>query len=220
MPKIIVDHRENKEIIKELIKEEMEVEKKQLDMGDFIIQTKNLNGQIQNVGIERKTINDLLNSIIDKRLITQLMLLKENFEVPLLIIEGEENIYAIRDFHPNSIRGIIATIAIDFQIPIIHTTNFRDTAKYLALIAKRLEKPRKPLSLVPKRKALTLKERQLYLIESLPGIGPTIAKSLIEKFKTIKEIINADEKELKKVDKIGKIKAKELKNLFSNKFNE
>jgi len=220
MQRIIVDHRENKEIIKELIKEEMEVEKKQLDIGDFIIQTKNLNGQIQNVGIERKTINDLLNSIIDKRLISQLMLLRENFEVPLLIIEGEENIYAIRDFHPNSIRGIMATIAIDFQIPIIHTKNFRDTAKYLALIAKRLEKPRKPLSLVPKRKALTLKEQQLYLIESLPGIGPTIAKSLIEKFKTIKEIINADEKELKKVDKIGKIKAKELKKLFENKFNE
>ncbi len=213
---IIVDHRENSNIIKELIKENITIEKKQLDIADFIIQTKNLDNKIQNVGIERKTIQDLLNSIIDKRLISQLMLLKENFDVPLLIIEGDENIYKIRDFHPNSIRGIISTIAIDFQIPIIHTKNQRDTAKYLALIAKRLEKPRRPLSLVPKKRLLTLKEQQLYLIESLPGIGPTISKSLLKKFKSIRNIVNAREKELQKVDKIGKIKAKNLKKLFES----
>lgn len=220
MAKIIIDNRENKDIIKELIKENLEVERKQLDMADFIIQTKNLNGIIQNVGIERKTTEDFLNSIIDKRILNQTVLLKENFDVPLLIIEGEENIYALRDFHPNSIRGIISTIAVDFQIPIIHTKNYRDTAKYLSLIAKRLEKPRRPLSLVPKRKPLTLKEKQLFAIESLPGIGPTIAKSLLKNFKTIKNIINSSEKELQKVEKIGKIKAKELKNIFEEEFKD
>ncbi len=93
MTKVIVDNRESKEIIKELIKEEIEVERKQLETADYILQTKNINNEIQNVGIERKTINDLLNSIIDKRLINQLIILKENFDIPLLIIEGEENIY-------------------------------------------------------------------------------------------------------------------------------
>lgn len=220
MTKIIIDNRENKAIIKELIKEEVEVERKQLDIADFIIQTKNLNGTIQNVGIERKTTEDFLNSIIDKRILNQAVLLKENFDVPLLIIEGEENIYALRNFHPNSIRGIISTIAVDFQIPIIHTKNYRDTAKYLSLIAKRLEKTRRPLSLVPKRKPLTLKEKQLFLVESLPGIGPTIARSLLKNFKTIKEIINSSEKELRKVEKIGKIKAKELKTVFEEEFKD
>ncbi len=220
MPKVIVDHRENKELVKELIKEELEVEKKQLDIADFILQTKNLNNEIQTIGIERKTIQDLLNSIIDKRLINQLIILKENFDIPLLIIEGEDNIYSLRDFHPNSIRGIIATIAIDFQIPIINTKNYRDTAKYISLIANRLEKTRKPLSLTPKRRALTINEKQIYLVESLPGIGPTISKSLLKEFKTIKKIINADEKELQKVEKIGKIKAKELKDLFEEEFKD
>lgn len=214
MPKIIVDHRESKDIVKELIKEEMEVEKRQLEVADFIIQTKNLDGKIQNVGIERKTTQDLLNSIIDKRLISQLMILKENFDVPLLVIEGDENIYSLRNFHPNSIRGIISTIAIDFQVPIIYTRNPKDTAKYLSLIAKRLEKPRKPISLIPKKRSLTLKEQQLFLIESLPGIGPTISKLLLKEFKNIKNLVNATEEELKKVDKIGKVKAKELKKLF------
>lgn len=218
MSRVIVDRRESNEIIKELIKEGIEVEKKQLDIADFIIQTKNLNGTIQNVGIERKTIEDFLNSIIDKRILNQLIILKENFDVPVLVVEGESNIYSLRDFHPNSIRGIISTIAIDFQIPIIPTKNQRDTAKYLAIIAKRLEKSRRPLSLVPKRKPLTIKEKQLFVVESLPGIGPTIAKSLLKKLKTIKKIASAQEKELQKVEKIGKIKAKELKELFEEEF--
>lgn len=220
MAKIIVDNREPKLIIRELAKEEIEVESKQLETADFILQTKNLNNEIQNVGIERKTINDLLNSIIDKRLINQLMILKENFDIPILIIEGEDNIYSLRDFHPNSIRGIIATVAVDFQIPIIYTKNERDTVKYLGLIAKRLEKSRKPISLTPKRKPLTIKEKQLYLVETLPGIGPTLAKSLLKEFKTIKKLINAEEKELQNVEKIGKIKAKELKLLFEEEFKD
>ncbi len=218
MPKIIIDHRENKNLLKELAKEKIEVERKQLETADIIIITKNLENKEQTVGIERKTINDLLNSIIDKRLISQLIVLKENFDVPLLIIEGEENIYKIRNFHPNSIRGMIATIAVDFQIPIIYTRNHRDTIKYVALIANRLEKPRKPLSLTPKRMPLTLHEQQQYLLESFPGIGPAIAASITKNFKSIREFINATEKELQKVDKLGKIKSKEIKKLLEENF--
>src|SRR3989344_3090145 len=166
MTKVIIDHREHKNIKRELIKEGLELDIKQLDIADFIIQTKDLNNKIQTVGIERKKINDLLNSIIVRRLLNQLIVLKQNFDIPLLIIEGEENIYKIRNFHPNSIRGIISTIAIDFQIPIIYSRGFKDTAKYISLIAKRLEKNRKPLSLLPKRKSLTLEDNQLAVIES------------------------------------------------------
>ena len=68
--------------------------------------------------------------------------------------------------------------------------------------------------MLPKRTPLTLKEKQICIIESLPGIGPTIARSLLKEFKTIKGIVNATEEELQEVEKIGKIKAKELKKIF------
>ncbi len=218
MPKVIIDTRENNILIKELIKEKIEVERKQLDIADIIIKTKNLENKEQTVGIERKTANDLLNSIIDKRLFNQLIILKENFDIPLLIIEGNDNLYQLRDFHPNSIRGMITTIAVDFQIPTIHTQNHRDTAKYISLIAKRLEKTRKPISLIPKRKPLTLEEKQQYILESFPGIGPTIAKSIKKNFSNIKEFINAAEKEMRKVEKLGKIKSKEIKKILEDNF--
>lgn len=220
MNKIIVDHREHKNIKLELTKEGLELDIRQLGIADFVLQTKDLDNKIQNVGIERKTVNDLLNSIIDRRLLNQLIILKQNFDIPLLIIEGEENVYRLRNFHPNSIRGIMATIAIDFQIPIIYSRGFKDTAKYISLIAKRLEKTRKPLSLLPKRKTLSLKDSQLAVIESFPGVGSTIAKSLIKNFGSIANIVNADVNELQNVEKIGKIKARELKKLFEESFSQ
>src|SRR3989338_6313143 len=103
---------------------------------------------------------------------------------------------------------MLATIAIDFNVPIIPTLNYRDTASFLAILAKRLEKVRKPFSLLEKRKPLTLKEQQEYLVESLPGIGPSISRLLLVHFKNIKNIVNASEEDLQKVDKIGKLKAK------------
>jgi len=217
--KIFLDYRERASgIKKELIKQGLEVIEQQLKLADFIIKTKTLEGKIVTVGIEKKTINDFLNSIIDKRIISQLMDLKKHFDVPLLIIEGQENIYKIRNFHPNSIRGMFASIAIDFQIPILYTRNYRDTANLLAIIAKRLDKKRSLPSLLKKRKPLTLKQQQEFIIETLPGIGPTISKSLLEKFKTIKKIMNATEEELEEVRKIGPKKIQDIKKVLEEEY--
>jgi len=221
MQKIIVDHRErNSGIIRELAKHDIEVIKKQLISADFIIQTKDIEEKIQTLGIERKTVNDFLNSIIDKRILTQLIQLKKSFDIPLLIIEGTENIYQIRNFHPNSIRGMLTTIAVDFQIPIITTMSYRDTTNLLLTIAKRLDKPQRHISLLKRKKPLTLKEQQEFLIETLPGVGPTLSKALLKKFKSVKAVINAKEERLKKVEKIGPKKAEKIKKVTEEKYKD
>ena len=221
MSTVIADHRErNSGIIRELAKRKIEVRVESLVIADYVVQSKDLNGNIITIGIERKTQQDFLNSIIDKRLLSQIIEIKNHFTCPLLIIEGSQNIYQLRNFHPNSIRGMTSTIAIDFQVPIIHTRNFRDTASYLEILAKRLEKERSSISLLQKRKPLTLKEKQEYLIQSLPGIGPNISKSLLEKFKTPKKIFNATESSLQRVDKVGKKKAKEMRDVIDSLYSE
>ncbi len=219
MPKVIIDHRERSSgIIKELAKKGLDIEVKNLVTADFIISSTNHENNEILVGIEKKTQNDFLNSIIDKRIISQLILLKENFQIPLLIIEGSDNIYTLRNFHPNSIRGMLASIAIDFQIPMLHTKNFRDTASLISIIAKRLENPRRNINLLKKRKPLSIKEQQELIIETLPGIGSTLSKSLLKKFKTVKKIINAKHKQLEKVEKIGKIKASQIRKVLDEKY--
>lgn len=218
MTKIIVDHREDKEIIRELTKQGLDLEIKQLAVADFIIQTKDNEGSIKDLAIERKTQMDFINSIIDKRIFTQLINLKEYYPLQLLIIEGSRNLFAIRNFHPNAIRGMLASIAIDYQVPVIYTKNYRDTCSFLNLIAKRLEKQRKNFSLIKKRKPLTLKEQQEFLIESLPGIGPNLSKELLKKFGSVKKIINASEEKLIKVPKIGKKKAEAIKKVLDERY--
>ncbi|MBS3151434.1 hypothetical protein J4443_03595 [Candidatus Woesearchaeota archaeon] len=219
--KILLDNRERSSgIKKELIKQGLEVFEQQLTSADFIIKTKTLDGRILTLGIEKKTINDFLNSIIDKRIISQLIEMKRHFDLPILIIEGTENIYAVRNFHPNSIRGMLASIVIDFQTPILYTRNIRDTANLLAVIARRLEKPRSLPSLLKKRKPLTLKQQQEFLIESLPGIGPQISRSLLTRFGTIKNLVNAKEEELMQIEKIGKIKASQIKKVLEENYKE
>ena len=219
--KILLDNRERSSgIKKELIKQGLEVFEQQLTSADFIIKTKTLDGRILTLGIEKKTINDFLNSIIDKRIISQLIEMKRHFDLPILIIEGTENIYAVRNFHPNSIRGMLASIVIDFQTPILYTRNIRDTANLLAVIARRLEKPRSLPSLLKKRKPLTLKQQQEFLIESSPGIGPQISRSLLTRFGTIKNLVNAKEEELMKIEKIGKIKASQIKKVLEENYKE
>ena len=219
MPKVYIDHRERSSgIKKELIKKDIKVFEKQLIAADYIIKTKNLNNEILTVGIERKTINDFLNSIIDKRIITQMMDLKKHFDRAVLIIEGVDNIYEIRNFHPNAIRGMLSSIAIDFQVPILYTRNHRDTANLISIIAKRLEKPRSLPSLLNKKKPQNIKQQQEFIIESLPGIGPTLSKSLLKKFKTINNIFNATEEELKEIKKLGPKKINNIKKVLEKKY--
>jgi len=217
--KVIVDHREKSSgIIRELAKHGIDIDEKQLLVGDFIIQTKDHNNNNINLCIEKKTQEDFLNSIIDKRLLRQLFDMKEHFQSQLLIIEGNSNLYSLRKFHPNSIRGMLATIAVDLQIPIITTRSVSDTASLIATIAKRMEKPRSEISLLKKRKPPTVKEQQELIVESFPGIGPVLAKSILKEFKTIKNIINSDEKALKKIEKIGNKKAKNIMDVINSEY--
>lgn len=218
MIKIIIDHREPKLLIKELSKKH-DLEVKQLITADFIIQGKDSEGKEISIGIERKTSMDFLNSIIDKRIIQQLIYLKENFTVALLIIEGTQNIYEIRNFHPNAIRGMFASITVDYRIPVISTRNFRDTAAFINTIATRLEKPKKLFPLLKKRKPHSLKEQQELAIESLPKIGPTLAQSLLKRFKSVKNIMNASTEKLQKVKNIGKKKAEEIKKVIDSEYS-
>ncbi len=218
MTNILIDHREPKVLIRELAKHN-NVQIKQLIAADIIIEGKDPEGVDVQIAIERKTKNDFLNSIIDKRIIQQLMQLKESFTTTLLIIEGTENMYAIRNFHPNAIRGMLSSIAVDYQIPTIYTRNIRDTVAFITTIATRLEKSKKLFPLLKKRKPLMLKEQQELIIESLPGIGPTLAKSLLAKFGSIKKIINASEEKLQKVEKIGKKKSEEIKKVTNSKYS-
>jgi ERCC4-type nuclease len=193
-PKIIADYREkNSLVISSLISQGAEVEIKELKVADYIV---------KDVAIERKTVQDFLSSMINKRLLRQLEELQQ-YKNKLLIIEGieEQELYNDRPegINGNAIRGFILSILLKYQIPIIFTKNPEDTAKFISILAKKQEKE---MSLKVKKRSLNSKEQMQFILEGFPGIGPATARKLLEEFKTLKNIFNASQDELRA--RIGK----------------
>jgi len=212
--KMFADHREkNSGVLKELIEEGVQINLQQLRSGDYILS--------ERVGIEFKTVQDFVNSIVDGRLLSQIKELKENFEKPIIIIEGNEDIYSQRSVHPNAIRGMITTILLNYGIPIIRTTNAKETAGYMLSIARReQEEEIRHYSMHGDKKPITQKELQEYFISSLPGVGPGLAKPLLKKFGSVKRILNAEEKELRDVELIGEKKARKIKEFVEKEYED
>ncbi len=210
---IYVDYREkNSNMMRELDKIKCEIRVKNMGVGDYQI--------TDDIIIERKTVEDFSKSITDKRLYQQAKELVSNCNHPLMIIEGE-NIYHTF-LHPNAIRGALAAITIDFKIPVIQTQNETDTAFMLKRIALRQQDKdsKKEVSVRTSTKPVMLPEQQLFIVESFPSIGPVNAKNLLRHFKSIKNMINANKKELKEVEGIGEKTAKSIIEISQKEFNE
>ncbi len=209
-PLIYVDHREAKSgVTRELSKLNVEIETTTLSVADYQVS--------QELAVERKSTQDFVKSVIDKRLYKQAKELVENFKKPLIILEGE-NLYA-SGLHPNAIRGALASLAVDFGIPIIPTRSPEDTGAMLYRLALREQKDNsKEIGLRTEKKPLNQWEQQLYIIESLPNVGPVTARKLLEEFATVKNVINASKDDLKKIDGIGDKIAQKIKDVVDSGF--
>jgi len=210
--KIFADHREKGSgIIKELIDMDINIKLEQLGAADYILSNR--------CGVEFKNVEDFAQSIIDGRLLEQIKQLKNNFEKPIVLIQGEQDLFSVRNIHPNAIRGMLATITVSYGIPILFTRNSKESASLLNIIAKREQEEKgNDFSMHADRKPLTLKEQQEYIVSALPNVGPSLAKELLKKFKTVKKIINAKEDKLKKVEKIGNKKAKKIREVVDSEY--
>lgn len=211
--KVIVDHREgSSSVVREIYRLDLEVEMQQLEVGDYILS--------ERVGIERKTVSDFLQSMIDGRLLSQARDLAESFDGPLLILEGN-GLYTERDVHPNAIRGALACIAVDFHLPIISTENEKETAEIIASIAKREQGDSK--SEIPvrcQRKTLSLPDLQRFVVEGLPGVSTVLTKRLLNHFGSVEEVMKASKEQLKEVHGIGEEKAKEIRRILEAEYEE
>ena len=210
---IIIDDRELKSKVGRFLFElGAELEPKRLEQGDFILSKK--------VIVERKRVRDFVDSIVDGRLLSQAVKLKNNYESPIFILEGKENIYTQRKMHPNSIRGMISSLALDFKIPIIRSIDEEDSAGIIFQIAKREQIKETPNIEIHAKKPLSRKEKKEFIIASLPYIGTKLAKKLLEKFGSVKKVINADIKELKNIEGIGDKKSEEIIKLIEDEYEK
>ncbi|MBT4166448.1 hypothetical protein HOE04_05400 [archaeon] len=202
LPTIIIDIHEKNSLVLSQLKSSKEIQSeiKSLKIGDYLI---------NNTVFERKTVSDLISSMINKRLIQQLNQMQK-YSQKILIIEGNlQEIYKENNNISKALRGFIISIITNHQTPIIQTKDYKDTSNYLITFAKQQLKPNLPISFhsrIPK----TIKEQKQYILESFPNIGPKKAELLLKKFKTIKNTINAEENELQEILKKNTVAFKNI----------
>ncbi len=207
--RIYVDPRE-RGMAKLLEARGMEVTLRNLDVGDYVVSDR--------VAIERKTASDFVASIIDpeRNLFRQIGDLSRSYDRPVLILEGRD-LYT-RQVNPNSIRGALAAVAVDYGVPIIPTEDQDDTASVIALLVAREQKEGHEPKMHGHKTARTLKEQQEYLISAIPSVGPRVARNLLRHFGSIERIMTARQEELQEVEMVGPKIAERIRELVGGEY--
>ncbi|MFQ5892608.1 MAG: ERCC4 domain-containing protein [Candidatus Methanofastidiosia archaeon] len=203
--KIICDSRESSSILKKL-SEKVKLEIKNLEVGDYVLS--------ERIGVERKTTEDFLKSLIDGRLFSQIRELKQSYLMPLMILEGDD-IYNLRKISRNAIQTALISVMCDFKVPVLFTKTEEESAEFLISLAKReqLVKKREVVARGEK-KPKSLKERQRFIVEGLPQVSAVLAERLLSRFKTVRDVFKATEEELKNVEGIGKKISREIRDVL------
>jgi ERCC4-type nuclease len=161
------------------------------------------------LAVERRTGAAFLRGIMDKTLFTSAIYLREHFDVPVLIVEGEVD-YSYGAFDPRAVRGALSAMMLEYGVSVLSTADVEETAALLAMMARQEQAGIPEISLIPKRKVVDLPDMQRRIVEMLPGAGMVIARDLLRRFGSVRRVVNATEDELRAVRGIGAKKAREI----------
>lgn len=200
--RVVVDHREYRSgVVRELARRGATVQPEQLATADYMLSRR--------VAVERKAVDDFLQSMVDGRLFGQMRQLRAYLR-PLLIVEGD-GLLTARNIPRAAIYGAMASILVDFGIPILTTKDESETADVLFSIAKREQSDgKRDVAVRHDKVSMSDDERLRFIVEGLPGVSAVLAKRLLERFGTIHALVNASRAELMEVDGVGSKTADEV----------
>ncbi len=203
---VVCDYRE-REVADALKLFGAHVNKVSLSVGDFVCSDR--------LVVERKDHSDFVGSIVDGRIFEQAQRMKEGFEKPIFIIEGNSN----RNISVNALKAAVATLATNFGASIISTKNPKDTALTIFWLAKK-EQQESGRGILIKVGKKSKNERRLQeqIVCGLPGVSTVICKRLLERFGNIEGVFSAPEKELHEIDGIGKKLAGRIRRVLEKNY--
>jgi DNA excision repair protein ERCC-4 len=173
-------------------------------------------------GIERKTYEDFLYSVKTRRLFEQMQRLKSCYADTYLIIEAPYlmNIFSSTHSFARPTYRIILYL-MEREIKVLFSSSPEHTAEIILLIHKRTKRAFPQLTNKPARyrpKKQTLREQQLFFLQGIPSIGLKTAKKIMKSCPSIRDFLDAEPSDLKKV--LGAKKRKQMNALLKAKFYE
>lgn len=137
---VFIDHREEKSALAARLRQEgLTVEIVTLPVGDVKISDQIL--------IERKSTRDFIDSLLDGRLLDQATRLVGAAPRSLLVLEGND-LFQHRAVNGQAIMGALATLTLDYGLPVVTSADTAETARFIAVSARRETKMLEHLSTV------------------------------------------------------------------------
>lgn len=195
-PAIIVDHRERAGgVLAHLHAMDAHLDLQTLDVGDFVLSSR--------VCVERKRCDDFVHSVMDGRLFEQLATLQESYAKPLLVLEGE-SLWGHANMRPEAIMGAMASVTVDYGIPVMQTRDAEETARFLVAVARR-EQHMAGGSASRRGASRTMSddERLEHILAGFPDVDRVRAQAFLDRFGSLKAIFDATEAELATAEGIG-----------------
>ncbi|MFA4946267.1 MAG: ERCC4 domain-containing protein [Candidatus Micrarchaeia archaeon] len=178
-----------------------------LSVGDYVLSAR--------ACVERKTAQDFESSVLDGRLFAQAQELREAFASPIIAVTGKK----FERLQPAALRGAFISLAVDYKIPLLFFDSDAELAEFIYALGEReqLLEPREARVRFG-RKGDSQAERQRFIVESLPLIGPKVARALLEHFGSIERLMSASAEELMEVDGVGGKRAEEIRRVLSSPY--
>jgi ERCC4-type nuclease len=183
--------------------EGVQVRVKRLSLGDYEVGDQLL--------FERKTLADFALSVIDGRLFRQAIRLANVSRRGALLLEGTGRDLPATGVRREALTGALVTVSLILGIPVLRSCDRAESARVMVFAAHQVQTAVAGGIQRPGRRPRGRRQRQLYILQGLPGLGPTRAARLLDRFGSVQAVMGADFQALSAVDGIGPATARRIR---------
>lgn len=167
-----------------------------LRLGDYLLDNHLL--------FERKTLADLVTSIISGRLFSQALRLVAAPLRPAMILEGTSADLVDSGISWEAIQGALIAVTLFCGVPLLRTRTPDETVRTMLYAARQGQSYAAGALPRPGYRPRGKRARQLFILEGFPGIGPERARRLLARFGSVEGVVRAGTEDLQSVHGIGK----------------
>lgn len=161
--------------------------------------------------VERKTMIDLAESIVDTRLFRQANRLARSATPAILILEGTGRDFAQTGMSREAIQGALICVTLIYRLPLLRSVDKEETARLMVYAARQLQRCGSGFHALAHRKPKTPRGQKIHLLRTLPGIGTDRARKLLETFGSVEKCLSATAEQLAAVEGIGEKTAQRIR---------
>ncbi|MGP0171142.1 ERCC4 domain-containing protein [Pseudomonas sp. NCHU5208] len=202
MIKIYVDAREASSRVTEVLKESASIELANLEVGDYVLS--------HDTVVLRRTANEFVEGVLQERLFNQASKARLQFgRVVILVVDGD--IYSTSQaVMPEMLDSAMSRLTVLLGCSVFHTRSPHRTAALIFRMAKHAQEGKPAESTFRRGKVDSGLGHALYALEGFSAVSPSTSRKLLQHFRSVHAVVNAEPDQLQEVHGIGPSKAERL----------